>query len=71
MCALSCHDMPHSSTKCLQVFSRSVLAANQAVHGAVLERMRATTEALAAGGMDLNPWFVPEGYRIKAITEEP
>ena len=54
-----------------QVFSRSVLAANTAVHGAVLERTRATTEGLAAGGMDLNPWFVPEGYCVKAITDEP
>lgn len=54
-----------------QVFSRSVLAANTAVHGAVLEQTRAATEKLAAQGMDFSPWFVPEGYRIKAITDEP
>lgn len=54
-----------------QVFSRSVLAANKAVHGAVLEQTRAATMKLASQGMDLSPWFVPEGYRIKAITDAP
>ncbi|KAK9846510.1 hypothetical protein WJX81_005689 [Elliptochloris bilobata] len=53
------------------VFSRSVLAANEGVHGAIVARTRAATTALAAEGMDFSPWFVPQGYRIKAISDEP
>lgn len=48
-----------------------MLAANEDVHGAILDQTRAATERLAAQGMDFSPWFVPEGYRIKAITDEP
>ncbi len=64
------HDLLDKATA-PQVFSRSLLAASGAIHGDVLERTRAATEELAAGGMDLSPWFVPEGYQIKAITDDP
>ncbi|CAL8460782.1 g313 [Coccomyxa elongata] len=45
------------------VFSRSVLAANEVIHSSILERTQPETEALMQKGIDLSPWFLPEGYQ--------
>ena len=47
------------------VFSRSLLASNDALHGALLEKTDAATAGLRDKGVDLSPWFVPKGYRVK------
>lgn len=45
------------------VFSRSVLATNEAIHSSILEKTQPKTEALMRKGIDLSPWFLPEGYQ--------
>lgn len=46
------------------VFSRSVLAANEGIHPAILKKTKVKTEVLMQRGIDLSPWFVPEGYEV-------
>ena len=46
------------------VFERSILASNDRLHEQVLQKTEPATDALLANGVDLSPWFVPEGYRI-------
>ena len=48
------------------VFSRSVLAANPGIHSAILAKTQPKTEGLRQQGVDLSPWFVPEGYKVPA-----
>jgi myo-inositol-1(or 4)-monophosphatase len=48
------------------VFSRSVLAANPGIHAAILAQTQPKTEGLRQQGMDLSPWFVPDGYKVPA-----
>ena len=47
------------------VFSRSLLASNDALHGALLKETDAATAGLRDRGVDLSPWYVPKGYRVK------
>ena len=46
------------------VFQRSVLVSNDALHEALLERTDAATAGLREAGVDLSPWFVPDGYGV-------
>jgi len=46
------------------VFQRSVLVTNDALHGALLAETDPATAALREAGVDLSPWFVPEGYGV-------
>ena len=48
------------------VFSRSVLASNDAIHESVQEHTDAATARLREAGVDLSPWFIPDGFRLKA-----
>ncbi|CAD7704132.1 unnamed protein product [Ostreobium quekettii] len=48
------------------VFDRSVLATNGYVHGAILEKTEPATEKLLEDGVDLSPWFIPEGYGVRS-----
>lgn len=50
------------------VFSRSVLAANDGIHPAILEKTQVKTEGLMGRGIDMSPWFLPEGYQVSEIT---
>ena len=53
------------------VFSRSVLAANPGIHPGILAQTQPKTEGLRRQGVDLSPWFVPDGYRLPdAWTKE-
>ena len=45
-------------------FSRSIVAANEAMLPAILEKTAPATKALMEKGIDLSPWFVPEGYKV-------
>ena len=45
------------------VFSRSVLAAAEGIHSSILQKTQPKTEALMQKGIDLSPWFLPEGYQ--------
>jgi myo-inositol-1(or 4)-monophosphatase len=45
-------------------FSRSIVAANEAMLSAILEKTIPATRALMEKGIDLSPWFVPEGYQV-------
>ncbi len=49
------------------VFSRSILAANEGIHPAILEKTKVKTDALREKGIDLSPWFVPEGYKVPEL----
>jgi myo-inositol-1(or 4)-monophosphatase len=46
------------------VFERSVLASNGAMHKAILEKTNEETVGLIKGGIDLRPWYIPEGYTV-------
>lgn len=46
------------------VFERSVLASNTALHDILLEQIGEETSQLVQSGVDLSPWFVPPGYRV-------
>lgn len=46
------------------VFQRSVLVSNDSLHESLLERMDPATAELREAGVDLSPWFVPEGYGV-------
>lgn len=46
------------------VFERSILASNSSIHGAILEKTKEETEQLLQGGIDLSPWFIPDGYTV-------
>lgn len=46
------------------VFERSMLASNDALYTALLERIEPKTAALVAGGVDLSTWMIPDGYRV-------
>lgn len=46
------------------VFQRSVLVSNDALHEALLEKTDAATAGLREAGVDLSPWFVPDGYGV-------
>ena len=46
------------------VFQRSVLVSNDAIHDALLGEMDPATGALRDAGVDLSPWFVPDGYGV-------
>lgn len=46
------------------VFERSVLASNGAIHDAILEKTTEETVELMKGGIDLSPWYIPEGYKV-------
>ncbi|KAK9908842.1 hypothetical protein WJX75_003615 [Coccomyxa subellipsoidea] len=50
------------------VFSRSVLAANDGIHPAILEKTQVKTEGLMGRGIDMSAWFLPEGYQVSNIT---
>lgn len=47
------------------VFDRSVLASNGVIHDAILEKTNAETERLLEAGIDLSPWYIPEGYAVE------
>jgi myo-inositol-1(or 4)-monophosphatase len=46
------------------VFERSMLASNDRVHAALLETIEPATTALLDQGVDLSPWYIPEGYSL-------
>eukprot|EP00195_Chlamydomonas_chlamydogama_P007859 CAMPEP_0202892436 /NCGR_PEP_ID=MMETSP1392-20130828/2159_1 /ASSEMBLY_ACC=CAM_ASM_000868 /TAXON_ID=225041 /ORGANISM="Chlamydomonas chlamydogama, Strain SAG 11-48b" /LENGTH=300 /DNA_ID=CAMNT_0049576379 /DNA_START=92 /DNA_END=994 /DNA_ORIENTATION=- len=46
------------------VFSRSLLATNDALHAPLLEYTEPKTRRLIAQGLDLSPWFIPKGYNV-------
>ncbi|KIY97535.1 hypothetical protein MNEG_10429 [Monoraphidium neglectum] len=48
------------------VFDRSLLAANDALYPAVLEKLEPRMSALLAAGAQLGPANVPPGYGVKA-----
>ena len=48
------------------VFERSILASNTVLHDAILDKTKEETEALLEAGIDLSPWFIPEGYSVDA-----
>ncbi|KAK2079420.1 hypothetical protein QBZ16_003112 [Prototheca wickerhamii] len=48
----------------LSVFDRSLLVSNGELHEPLLQLMEPKMEALARGGADFGPWFVPEGYGV-------
>ncbi len=50
--------------RAFSVFERSVLVSNGALHAAVLEQTEPATADLLKRGVDLSPWFIPEGYRV-------
>ena len=45
-------------------FSRSIVAANDGIHPAILEKTEPATKGMIERGIDLSPWFVPEGYKV-------
>jgi myo-inositol-1(or 4)-monophosphatase len=47
------------------VFAKSIVATNGALHAAVLDKVCPATLALAAGGFDLEDWFIPKGYVVQ------
>lgn len=47
------------------VFERSILATNDYMRAELLEKMEPTTMDLVHSGVDLSPWYVPKGYRVK------
>ena len=61
-----------SCTACLFVqdgepfspFSRSIVAANEDMLPSILEKTVPATKSLMEKGIDLSPWFVPEGYKV-------
>jgi myo-inositol-1(or 4)-monophosphatase len=50
--------------RAFSVFDRSVVVSNGALHEQLLAQMEPATAKLVAGGIDLSPWFIPEGYRV-------
>lgn len=48
------------------VFERSLLASNDALYDKLLEVVEPKTTLLLEDGVDMSPWFVPEGYRVHA-----
>lgn len=49
------------------VFSRSLLATNDALHEAIQEHTEpAIVKLREQDGIDFSPWFVPEGFKVKA-----
>jgi myo-inositol-1(or 4)-monophosphatase len=52
--------------RAFSVFDRSVLVTNGALHGAMLARTEPRVAALQREGVDLSPWFIPEGHRVHA-----
>jgi len=45
-------------------FSRSIVCANEGMLPNILEKTVPATKALMEKGIDLSPWFVPEGYKV-------
>ena len=52
------------------VFSRSVLAANPGIHPGILAQTQPKTEGLRQQGVDLSPWYIPEGYKLPGTVAE-
>lgn len=50
--------LPHS------VFARSVLVSNDGIHDELLGVMDGATAGLREAGVDLSPWYVPDGYGV-------
>lgn len=49
------------------VFARSLLATNDALHEAIQEQTEpAIVKLREEDGIDFSPWFVPEGFKVKA-----
>ena len=46
------------------VFTKSMIASNTALHQSMLHDIGAATRKLQEGGFDLGDWFVPEGYTV-------
>lgn len=46
------------------VFERSILATNGHLHKQVLQQTQPKTESLLSQGIDLSPWFKPDGYSV-------
>ena len=46
------------------VFQRSLLATNDALHDAIQAKTEAATDGLREAGVDLSPWFIPDGFRV-------
>ena len=45
-------------------FSRSIVVANEGMLPNILEKTVPATKSLMEKGIDLSPWFVPEGYKV-------
>jgi myo-inositol-1(or 4)-monophosphatase len=46
------------------VFERSLLATNDRLHEQIMSHTEEATDKLLEEGVDMSPWFVPQGYRV-------